>query len=310
MLFSLRVQERDLLMPRNLEKYKAYQKAYRQAHQARLKQQNGDYYNANRATILQQQHDTYWSNRDERVAQRRNDPEREAKLAQRRAQRDANKDAANAQQAAWRQANPEKVTAQQQRANAKGRAKRLEARAARPGPTPEEIQAKVAAQRARKLATKLRSERKRQARLKQDPAWREQQRQRSHAYREAHPDLCYQRVRDWMARHPEQAQALDVVSKSRRRAHVLAAPLNDLTPAQWQEIKAAYDHRCVYCGRSMARLTMDHITPLSKGGSHTRQNVVPACKTCNSKKKDRAVLAPVQPVLLTVAPAKKKRRAS
>jgi 5-methylcytosine-specific restriction endonuclease McrA len=78
--------------------------------------------------------------------------------------------------------------------------------------------------------------------------------------------------------------------------------LNDLSVAQWREIKVAYGHRCVYCGRKMQHLTQDHITPLSKGGSHTAPNVVPACLSCNSKKRARAPLVPVQPLLLTIAP--------
>lgn len=44
---------------------------------------------------------------------------------------------------------------------------------------------------------------------------------------------------------------------------------------------------CYYCGQTMppAELTMDHIVPLSRGGQTTRTNVVPACKTCNTKKR-------------------------
>ena len=85
---------------------------------------------------------------------------------------------------------------------------------------------------------------------------------------------------------------------AKRRACKREAPINDLTASQWRDIKVAYGHRCVYCGRKMQRLTMDHVIPLSKGGSHTVQNVVPACMSCNSKKGDRSPLVPVQPLLL------------
>jgi len=86
----------------------------------------------------------------------------------------------------------------------------------------------------------------------------------------------------------------------KRRALRSGAPINDLTAAQWKDIKEAYKHCCVYCGRKMKRLTQDHITPLSKGGSHTVSNVVPACNSCNCRKKDGAVLCPIQPLLLTI----------
>jgi 5-methylcytosine-specific restriction endonuclease McrA len=89
------------------------------------------------------------------------------------------------------------------------------------------------------------------------------------------------------------------INVERRRARKAAAPRNDLTATQWKEIKAAYGNRCVYCGKRSKKLTQDHIVPLSKGGSHTAGNIVPACRPCNGKKRDRAVLKPVQPMLLT-----------
>jgi 5-methylcytosine-specific restriction endonuclease McrA len=92
----------------------------------------------------------------------------------------------------------------------------------------------------------------------------------------------------------------------RRQERLAADARNDLTTAQWQEIVAAHGGRCAYCGKKpkKRRLTMDHITPLSRDGSNTAANVVPACKSCNSKKWIHGPLCPVQPVLLTLAPAK------
>lgn len=84
----------------------------------------------------------------------------------------------------------------------------------------------------------------------------------------------------------------------KRRAQRLGAPRNNLTRAQWQAIKEHYGHRCVYCGKKSQRLTMDHITPLSRGGSHTVSNIVPACQSCNSKKHAGPPLTPIQPLLL------------
>lgn len=42
---------------------------------------------------------------------------------------------------------------------------------------------------------------------------------------------------------------------------------------------------CQYCGKYGD--TVDHIHPRSKGGQHVWENVVCACKRCNSKKSDR-----------------------
>jgi len=44
---------------------------------------------------------------------------------------------------------------------------------------------------------------------------------------------------------------------------------------------------CHFCGRRVApsELTMEHKIPLSRGGKSTRENLVPACKDCNNRKK-------------------------
>jgi 5-methylcytosine-specific restriction endonuclease McrA len=97
----------------------------------------------------------------------------------------------------------------------------------------------------------------------------------------------------WRDAHPELARAKYLRRHARRRG----APIRDLTAAQWQAIKDHFDHCCVYCGRHMQRLTQDHIIPLSKGGSHTMSNIVPACQSCNSRKGNREVVCPVEPLL-------------
>jgi hypothetical protein len=106
----------------------------------------------------------------------------------------------------------------------------------------------------------------------------------------------------------DQYKQKHAVRQSRRRAHKRHVPINDFTAAQWKEMQAIYDHRCVYCGkRAKGHLTQDHLTPLSKGGSHTAINILPACRRCNSQKRAGAVLRPVQPLLLTIAPQKPRR---
>ncbi len=43
-------------------------------------------------------------------------------------------------------------------------------------------------------------------------------------------------------------------------------------------------HRCQYCGGEAENI--DHIVPRSKGGTHTWENVVAACRPCNNHKQD------------------------
>lgn len=57
-----------------------------------------------------------------------------------------------------------------------------------------------------------------------------------------------------------------------------------LTAYEWQEVLNHFGNSCAYCGTQSERLEIDHYIPLSKGGTHTQDNVVPACRSCNAKK--------------------------
>ncbi|HEY9622488.1 MAG TPA: HNH endonuclease [Crinalium sp.] len=59
-----------------------------------------------------------------------------------------------------------------------------------------------------------------------------------------------------------------------------------LPPVNRREVFRRDGHTCQYCG-STKHLTLDHVIPRSKGGTHTWDNVVTACERCNSTKGDR-----------------------
>ena len=50
-----------------------------------------------------------------------------------------------------------------------------------------------------------------------------------------------------------------------------------------QSIKEKWNYECAYC-RSEDNLTLDHITPRSKGGSEKVTNILCACHSCNQSK--------------------------
>lgn len=64
------------------------------------------------------------------------------------------------------------------------------------------------------------------------------------------------------------------------------AKARELRKSRWWKQKLAQG-RCYYCqaGVAPAALTMDHLVPLARGGRSTKDNLVCACKTCNTKKK-------------------------
>lgn len=77
---------------------------------------------------------------------------------------------------------------------------------------------------------------------------------------------------------------LDGVSEENIRRE--RAKARELRKTRWWQQKTA-SGICYYCGNHTAHrdLTMDHLIPLSRGGRSTKDNLVPSCKDCNTKKK-------------------------
>jgi 5-methylcytosine-specific restriction endonuclease McrA len=51
-----------------------------------------------------------------------------------------------------------------------------------------------------------------------------------------------------------------------------------------REVFARDAYTCQYCGRQSGDLTLDHVVPRHRGGSHSWDNLVTACKACNHRK--------------------------
>lgn len=68
-----------------------------------------------------------------------------------------------------------------------------------------------------------------------------------------------------------------------RRAFDTVPPLSN------REMFRRDRHVCAYCGEKFAgaRLTRDHIVPVSQGGRDTWMNVATACRACNQRKSGR-----------------------
>ena len=58
-------------------------------------------------------------------------------------------------------------------------------------------------------------------------------------------------------------------------------------------------YACQYCGHRGGDLTIDHIVPRSRGGEHSWENLVSACKACNHRKGGKT-LAQARMALRTV----------
>lgn len=68
-----------------------------------------------------------------------------------------------------------------------------------------------------------------------------------------------------------------------------------LTTKEWRDILALFDNRCAYCFAPQSALLhvlhKEHIVPVSAGGPLIADNVVPACRSCNARKRNKSLLA-------------------
>ena len=113
------------------------------------------------------------------------------------------------------------------------------------------------------------------------------------AYRGRHRAKLAAQQAAYIRAHPE----IMYMAQERRRARKMQAPVCDFTRQQWRAMKDLYGHCCAYCCQQFARLTMDHIVPLSRGGGHTWVNIVPACHSCNARKGTKCLQPILQPML-------------
>lgn len=93
--------------------------------------------------------------------------------------------------------------------------------------------------------------------------------------------------RGWYARNREVCKSYLANRKAQKKSRV---PVSQrLTPEGWAFLLDLWEHTCAYCGDYLINPTQDHVIPFAKGGKHTLDNVVPACKWCNGSKSDRDV---------------------
>ncbi len=78
------------------------------------------------------------------------------------------------------------------------------------------------------------------------------------------------------------------------RARRRAAEQNAKGTYTWAEVTRLWisiDRSCAYCDQAVTVYEPDHVVPLSKGGSNSITNIVPACPLCNSDKRDLSLAA-------------------
>jgi len=133
--------------------------------------------------------------------------------------------------------------------------------------------------RAKKYAVEHREQVNANAReyVKRNP---EKRKETMRAYSETHREQEREKKRRWRANNPEKHRA----EKERRRAWKLNAE-GEYTA---DDIKAQYSRqkgKCYWCNVKLNnKYHVDHIVPLSRGGSNRPDNIVCACPHCNDSR--------------------------
>jgi 5-methylcytosine-specific restriction endonuclease McrA len=75
-----------------------------------------------------------------------------------------------------------------------------------------------------------------------------------------------------------------------RRARIQQAG-GEFTSREWKKLCKRYDYTCLCCGKREPeiKLTVDHVIPLSAGGTNSIDNIQPLCISCNASKGTRTI---------------------
>lgn len=109
---------------------------------------------------------------------------------------------------------------------------------------------------------------------------RELRREYGRQYGRLHKEERAAKFKDWLRRNPDRWAYLC----TRRHERSRALPCT-LTADEWTETLFYFGYKCVYCGLEVEMLCRDHFVPVVKGGGFTKDNIVPACRHCNSSKR-------------------------
>lgn len=107
-------------------------------------------------------------------------------------------------------------------------------------------------------------------------------------YKQRHREKILADNRAYAKKRQPLVRAQRCLNQSKYKARKKAASGAGITLEQWSEICGAFGNACAYCFKALP-LEMDHFIALSRGGAHDASNIVPACKSCNSQKRNSTV---------------------
>lgn len=124
----------------------------------------------------------------------------------------------------------------------------------------------------------------------QDRQWYADHRTHILAYQKRYYAEHTQQIKEQVKRYQHTPKGKAVVVNVRHKRRI-AKQDSDIT-AEWLAQLYGTQTVCAYCGAAFSDelpATLDHIMPLSKGGTHTKNNVVLCCRPCNNAKGNKWV---------------------
>lgn len=197
---------------------------------------------------------------------------------------------------------------------------RIWAREWLPGETAESRTKRLNAEKSARYRSRMTPEDRESAKAT-NRAWYKSHPEYAREWRAKNPDKVYESTKRYKQAHPEKVRAVFTAWRTKNIDHARAWSRENLkkryatdadfrfriksvrharraneaggtlTRDQWSAILEYFGHRCAYCLKPADSIEMDHVVALSKGGRHSDDNVVPACRSCNARKNNRGVLS-------------------
>lgn len=116
---------------------------------------------------------------------------------------------------------------------------------------------------------------------------KERKQEYSKLYKRANRDKTALYARNAYAKDPQRALSYCHNRRTRLKTGMISKE-------EWDNRLIEFNNCCAYCLQYNAKLEMDHMQALSQGGTHCIDNVVPACRSCNSKKHNKGLVQFIQ----------------